>query len=335
MATRKLIIGCGYLGSRVARRWIAQGDTVFALTRSADRAGEFRKLGIAPVVGNVTDPASLTALPEVDTILYAVGLDRRSEQSQREVYVGGLGNVLNRLAGKVRRFLYISSTSVYGQNTGEWVDESSECWPESENGKVCLEAEQLLRSRIPAANILRLAGIYGPGRLVARIAAIRAGLTLEGNPDTWLNLIQVDDAVAAILACERRGAPGDTYLVCDDEPVRRMEYYKLLASLLGAPAPRTALPPLARGGQGRSRGLSLETKTSPVVDFVIDERESQGGAGEAASQTPDSERFAVNLNKRCCNRRLHDELHVSLRYPNVRVGLPMALTAAAGSTTGP
>ncbi|MGE5193458.1 MAG: SDR family oxidoreductase [Deltaproteobacteria bacterium] len=310
MATRKLIIGCGYLGGRVARRWIAQGDTVFSLTRSADRAAEFRKSGIEPVVGNVTDPASLATLPEVDTILYAVGLDRGSAQSQRDVYVGGLGNVLNRVAGKFRRFLHTSSTSVYGQNTGEWVDESSECRPERENGKVCLEAEQLLRSRIPASNILRLAGIYGSSRLAARIAELRAGLVLEGNPDAWLNLVHVDDAVAAILACERRGAPGATYLVCDDQPIRRMEYYKLLASLIGAPLPRTGgFPPFVRGGQA--------------------------GSGEAVAVAPSAELPAGNLNKRCCNRRLHEELQVNLRYPTVRVGLPMALTAAAGSTTGP
>jgi nucleoside-diphosphate-sugar epimerase len=301
MATHKLIIGCGYLGRRVARRWIAQKETVFALTRSADRAREFRQSGIEPVTGDVTDPAALSVLPEADTILYAVGLDRGSGRPQRDVYFGGLANVLDRVAGKARRFLFIASTSVYGQDSGEWVDETSECRPESENGKVCLEAEQLLRSRIPDAIVLRLAGIYGPGRLVARIAAIRAGLTLEGNAAAWLNLIHVDDAVAAILACERHGTPGATYLVCDDEPIRRAEYYNFLASLIGAPAPKTPLPAFAKGGQG--------------------------GFGEATSAAPSAELPAGNLNKRCCNRRLHEELKVILRYPTIRVGLPMALTA--------
>src|SRR5262245_41380382 len=138
MPTRKLIIGCGYLGRRVARSWIAQGDTVFALTRSAGRASEFRASGIEPIVGDVTDSASLAEFPVVETALYAVALDRGSGKSMREVYVGGLDNVVNRFAGKVSRFLYISSTSVYGQNSGEWVDEISECRPDSENGHVCL-----------------------------------------------------------------------------------------------------------------------------------------------------------------------------------------------------
>jgi nucleoside-diphosphate-sugar epimerase len=140
MATRKLIIGCGYLGRRVARRWIAHGDTVFALTRSTGRARDLLSSGIEPVIGDVTDPATLGALPEADTLLYAVGLDRTSGKSQREVYVGGLENVLAMVAGKIRRFLYISSTSVYGQNAGEWVDEDSGCLPGSENGSVCLES---------------------------------------------------------------------------------------------------------------------------------------------------------------------------------------------------
>jgi nucleoside-diphosphate-sugar epimerase len=300
MATRKLIIGCGYLGRRVARRWIAQGDVVFALTRSADRARALRDVGIQPIVGDVTDPSSLAELPAVDTLLYAVGLDRNSGKSQREVSVGGLENFLGGIAGKVQRFLYISSTSVYGQNDGEWVDESSECRPEAENGKVCLEAELLLRSRIPEANVLRLAGIYGPGRLVARIAELRAGLVLEGNPDAWLNLTHVDDAVAAILACERNGTPGSTYLVCDDHPSCRREYYSLLAALIGAPMPKFVLAPLARGGQG--------------------------GSGEVVSSGPKPELQTGNLNKRCRNRRLHEDLWVTLHYPTIDVGLPIALT---------
>lgn len=308
MGTPKLIIGCGYLGWRVARRWMAQGDAVVALTRSADRARELRKSGIEPIIGDVTDPASLAELPEVDTLLYAVGLDRTAGKSQREVYVGGLQNVLDRIAGKIRRCLYISSTSVYGQTGGEWVDETSECRPESENGKVCLDAELLLRSRIPESNILRLAGIYGPGRLVARIAELRAGLVLEGNPEAWLNLIHVDDAVASIVACERRGTPGSTYLVCDDHPCRRHEYYSLLAALIGAPSPRSGLlPPFAKGDQGGAGEVVSPLHLAGMPSTI---------------QSP----AAVGLNKRCRNRPLREELQVAFRYPTIHVGLPQALT---------
>jgi nucleoside-diphosphate-sugar epimerase len=208
------------------------------LTRSAIRADELRAIGVRPILGDVTEPAGLTDIPEVGTVLYAVGLDRQSGRTQREVYVDGLANVLRWIAPAAPRFLYLSSTSVYGQNAGEWVDEASECRPDSPNGQVCLEAEQLLQGALPSAMILRLAGIYGPGRLIARIEALRAGAPIEGHPEAWLNLIQVDDVVTAVLACERRGAPGETYLVCDERPLQRREFYAQLATLIGAPTPR-------------------------------------------------------------------------------------------------
>lgn len=296
MSTNSLIIGCGYLGHRVARHWVARGDTVHALTRSADRAGELSAAGMVPVVGDVTNRATLAGLPEVDTLLYAVGLDRQSGKSQRDVYVNGLGNVLEQLAGKVRRWIYISSTSVYGQDGGEWIDESSECSPQSPNGHVCLEAERLLMSRVPQANILRLAGIYGPGRLVGRIEALRAGTAPDGNPEAWLNLIHITDAVAAVLACERCGAPSATYLVADGHPCRRRDYYSLLAALIGAPSP---FPPSARPGRV--------------------------SATDATSATAIADASGTGLNKRCQNRRLREELHTTLRYPTFRVGLPDAL----------
>jgi nucleoside-diphosphate-sugar epimerase len=225
-----------------------------------------------------------------------VGLDHQSGKSQRDVYVDGLANVVEQLAGKVRRWIYISSTSVYGQDGGELVDESSACVPQSPNGQVCLEAEQLLKSRVPQANILRLAGIYGPGRLVARIEALRAGTAPEGNPDAWLNLVHVTDAVAAVLACEHRGEPGATYLVADGHPCRRRDYYFLLTALIGAPHP---FPRSARSGR-------------------VSTRDSTGA-------TEIGEPIGTGLNKRCQNRRLREDLEMTLRYPSFRVGLPDAL----------
>jgi nucleoside-diphosphate-sugar epimerase len=309
MTQQRLIIGCGYLGRRVARNWTAQGDTVFALTRTAEHAEGFRQAGITPIVGDITDAASLTGLPEADTILLAVGLDRQAGHSQRDVYVGGLDNVLSQLPGSVRRLIYISSTSVYGQNGGEWVDESSECRPESPNGQVCLEAERLLQQKVPQANILRLAGIYGPGRLVARIDALRAGQAPEGNPDGWLNLIHVDDAVAAVLACERRGAPSTKYLVADGHPCRRRDYYSLLAAMVGAPAP---FPSPAKGRRAGG-GHRFEENWSPRM-------------GEHSSSTLPDQSQSSSLNKRCDIRRLREELRVALRYPRFNLGLVNALT---------
>lgn len=243
-AGRKLIIGCGYIGRRVAQAWVQQGAEVWALTRSEEHARALRDLGVRPVTGDVTDPSSLAVLPSAGTVLYSVGFDRTSGKTFREVYVDGLEHVLQALTGRTGRLLYISSTSVYGQNDGQWVDETSECQPETPNGQACFDAEELVR-RFAGGQVLRLAGIYGPGRLMARIEALRAKEPLRGNPAAWLNLIHADDAVAAILACELRGASGDTCLVCDDRPIRRAEYFETLARVLNLSLPRWSAEPLS------------------------------------------------------------------------------------------
>lgn len=236
----KLIIGCGYLGSRVAAQWHAAGHRVFATTRSEAQAEEFRRLGYEPVVCDVTNPASLKSLPLVDVAVHAIGLDRGSGQTMREVYVEGLTNVLDALP-KLGRFIYVSSLSVFGQMDGELIDESSAIEPIEESGRIVREAERLLRSRMENAITLRFAGIYGPGRLL-RERAIVNGEPIVGNPERWLNLIHVEDGVRAVLAAEERARPGMNCNVSDNEPVKRRDYYRLLAEVLNAPEPRFIIP---------------------------------------------------------------------------------------------
>ncbi len=235
---RKLLIGCGYLGERVAWEWLRQGDEVWALTRSTSNAERFASFGLRPVIGDVLDPDSLRKLPTAEMVLYAVGFDRASPASKRTIYVDGLSNVLREVGSTCERFLYVSSTSVYGQDAGELVDESSPTVPTDESGCICRDAEAVLRQAMSAATVLRLAGIYGPGRLLARVEQLRRGERLTGHPEAWLNLIHVDDAVRAVLAAETRGVPGATYLVCDDRPLHRREYYAALAEKVGAPPPQ-------------------------------------------------------------------------------------------------
>lgn len=232
----KLIIGCGYLGIRVAALWRKEGERVVATTRS--RMVELRALGIEPIACNVLDPESCRSLPQADTVLHCVGFDRGSGAGMREVYVRGLENVLANLP-KPKRLLYVSSTSVYGQSGGEEVDEDSATEPEAENGRIVLDAEQLLRRFFPEAVILRFAGIYGPGRDFTRQAIAKGG-PLEGDPDRWLNLIHVEDGAAAILAAEKDARPGAIYNVSDGHPVRRRDYYDFLASQMNLPPPRFA-----------------------------------------------------------------------------------------------
>ncbi len=297
---RHLIIGCGYLGRRVAQRWRAAGDHVLAVTRTAERSLELAKLGLFTIGGDVTDRRSLDCLHELarsrllnpsgetlfDTVLHAVGYDRTAAASKREVYVAGLSNVLDAVRDCCRRVIHISSTSVYAQQDGELVDETSECVATEESGCICRDAEQLVRDfaaarSLPVCNILRLSGIYGPGRLLSRVEAIQAGASMPGPRDSWLNLIHVDDAAAAVLACAERGRPGETYLVSDDRPVLRHEYYERLAELLSAPAPTFDEAAVARHTRGRG--------------------------------------------KRCVNQKLRDDLQVELQYPSIDAGLRQAL----------
>jgi nucleoside-diphosphate-sugar epimerase len=235
-----LIVGCGYLGRRVARLWLDAGHTVSVLTRSPETAEGFAAKGIQAVIGDVTQPESLTALPDADVLLFAVGHDRSAPLSQREVYVSGLQNTLAALCGRVRRVLYISSTSVYGQSDGSWVDEQSPTEPVTESGRICLAAEHVLTDWAAASGtgalILRLAGIYGPGRLLARVESLRRAEPLAGSPEAWLNLIHVDDA-ARIAAAFSGTTHAGAVLVTDDRPVTRGEFYTRLTELLRAPPP--------------------------------------------------------------------------------------------------
>jgi nucleoside-diphosphate-sugar epimerase len=238
MPQRTLIIGCGYLGRAAARLWIATGRKVWALTRSTAHASELLALGVEPLVGDLLADKPLPQFPKVDSVLYAVARDRGSNLPPSLLQCAGLEKVLNNLPGFSGRLTYISSSSVYGQDDGEWVDESSECRPTTQGGQACLEAEGRAQVLLPSVNVLRLAGLYGPGRLLARIAALRQGVAISGRPDAWLNLVHLNDAAAAVAAADTHLAPGTTRIICDDRPSRRFQYFELLSRLINAPAPR-------------------------------------------------------------------------------------------------
>ena len=281
-----LVVGCGYLGLRAVKLWRAAGREVFALTRS--RADALRAEGVTPVVGDVTDPDSLQNLPHTTTVLYAVGMDRSSGRTMREVYVQGLRNVIRALTpptsspsppgplslkgrGGVQnatpsapsasvqepirdehplspvrergpggegtpKFLYVSSTGVYGQTDGSWVDEASPTLPLEESGRVVLDAEAALRELRPEAITLRFAGLYGPGRVLRRAALLNRE-PVPGDGEKFVNLIHADDGARAVLLAEERGTPGETYLIADTAPPTRRELFTLTAELLGAPVP--------------------------------------------------------------------------------------------------
>lgn len=284
----KLIFGCGYVGFRVGQRWLDRGDRVFALTRKPARAAELRELGFTPWIGDVAQPLTLPPIEQVDTVLYAVGFDRGSQYSLDDVYVDGFARALAALPEDVRRVIYVSSTGVYGQTAGEWVDEDSPCEPQRAGGKAVLAAEQLLASHPLGARavVLRLAGIYGPHR-VPKLQDVRQGNPLVADGDSFLNLIHVDDVVEAILAAEQCRQLPARYVVGDGCPVRRADFYGELARQLGVDPPR----------------------------FV-----------EPDPHGPSSQRELSS--KRVRNSRLMAELLPNLRYPSYREGLADVIRCA-------
>ncbi len=277
----RLIVGCGYLGGRVAERWLAAGDTVFAITRSKDRSVELRQRGLEPIVADVARPETLLQLPAADSVLYAVGFDARSGTSRRQVYVEGLGAVLDALPNETRRVIFISSTGVYGDAGGDWVDEDTPCRPTREAGRELLAAEQLLASHRlgQRAIVLRMAGMYGHERL-PRQADIRAGKAILAASDSWLNLIHVDDAAEVVIAADARAKPPCTYVVSDGQPAERREFFRYLGERLAAPAVQFI---------------------EPLPDFL------------KSHHSGDS--------KRVRNAKMLSDLKVRLAYPGYRAGL--------------
>ena len=254
---RRLIVGCGYLGTRVARRWLAAGDQVFGITRSQSRAEALAAIGIVPIVHDVTveqvlhHPGTLATLPPLDTVFWAVGFDRTSGTSHRDVHVAGLARLLAALPGSPRVILS-SSTGVWGDERGGNVSEDTPTNPSREAGRVLVEAEALLRSHPKGPGVaLRFAGLYGPDRL-PRLDDLKAGRPLAADPDSWLNLIHIEDAAMIVCAVARASAPQPLYVVSDGHPVKRRDWYGHLARVTGSPSPTWDLSlPRTRGADKR------------------------------------------------------------------------------------
>ncbi len=229
----KLIIGCGYLGKRVAQRWVGLGHRVFVTTRSEQNAEQFRDQHLVPILADVTDPDSLRQLPSVSTILFSVGFDRRTGHSIYDVYVRGVEAVLHATRDRFDKFIYVSSTGVYGDADGEWVDESADCEPTRAGSQACLAAENLLRGSAASSRsiVLRLAGIYGPGRVPNR-AALENGQFVPEPSDRYLNLIHVEDAAECCVLADAESKLPNLLNVTDGNPVLKRDYYQAIRELL-------------------------------------------------------------------------------------------------------
>ena len=288
----RLVFGCGYLGERVAEQWREAGDMVYVVTRSMESALAYREFGYETIVADVTDPESFGELPEVESVLFAVGYDRDSGHSIEEVYSEGVANVLAALPASVERLIYVSTTGVYGDADGDVVDETTMPNPQRAGGKASLAAEQhVANSRLSRqAAVLRLAGIYGPGR-IPYLGKLKAGEPITAPSEGWLNLTHADDAARVVVAIDQwlsgRAASAarlEVFNVSDGSPVIRGDYYREVARLIGAPEPKFAEP----------------ESDSPA-------------AARAAS------------NKRISNAKLIDTIGPKFKYPSYRDGLAAIL----------
>lgn len=266
-----LIAGCGYLGRRAAAHWLAAGCSVSAITRSADRAEEFRDQGIEPVVTDLSDPTSTTSLPPADIVLWAVGFDR-SASSREAIWLDGLRRFVDALPAPPQRFLYVSSTSVYGDQEGDAITESTAPAPATEGGRCCWQAETLLRERLAPhpqthVTVLRMAGIYGPDRLLRRVDDLRNQQPLPGSAEQWLNLIHVDDGVRAIDWAATTADPPSLVNVVNAGTLTREAYYALLAELADAPPPVFGGPASGRPRGGNKR---VASEWAGQIPFAFD-----------------------------------------------------------------
>jgi nucleoside-diphosphate-sugar epimerase len=235
-----LIFGCGYLGKRAASLFHTAGHQVTAVTRNPQRAVDWTRSGWEAYVADITRPDTLASIPPADVVLFAVGFDRQSGRTIAEVYQAGLRHVLEALPAEPSHFFYISSTGVYGQTDGGRVNEDAPCEPETPGGRACRQAELQL-SNLPwydRVTVLRLAGIYGPGR-IPHLAALSRGEPLAVAADGYLNLVHVDDGAALVAhLAERAPTPRRIYNVSDGHPVIRAEFYEEVARRHGTHAPR-------------------------------------------------------------------------------------------------
>lgn len=281
---RALIVGCGYVGLPLGAELARRGHTVYGLRRTADGAGELRAAGLTPLVGDVTQPDSLRALPgPFDWVVNTVSSSKGGADVYRAVYVEGTRNLLAWLAGgSVRKFIYTSSTSVYAQADGSLVTEKSPAEPKSDTGRLLVETEHLLLEAARGQNfpavVLRVAGIYGPERGHLFQQFLRGEARLSGDGGRLLNMIHRDDVVNAAIAALEHGEAGRIYNVADDEPVSQLDFFRWLAAQLRKP-----LPP-------------------------------------ATSAEEDANRKRSVTNKRVSNRRLREELKCELKYPTFREG---------------
>jgi len=286
---RVVVVGCGYVGLTLAAQLDARGHAVTGVRRSDAGLDAVDAVGpdVEAVRADATDPESLSVLPDADAVVFAASSGGRGADAAREVYVDGLANVVDEYGSRAsppERLVYTSSTGVYGDHDGGWVDEETPVEPTTEKTRVLVEAERIATERAAEAGIdgtvVRFAGLYGPDRY--RLERYVEGPVTAG----YLNMVHRDDAAGSVRhLLETDRARDRIVLVVDDEPVDKHAFADWLADACGVPRP---------------------TKRSK------EERIAAGDLSAAAERR-------IRTSKRCSNDRLR-ALGYDFSYPTFREG---------------
>jgi len=289
---RVAILGCGYVGLELGRQVEEAGHEPIGVRRSPEGIDTIDSAGFEGVRADVTDPESLDAVPDVDALVFAASSGGRGADAAREIYVGGLRTAIRAFCAREsppERLLYTSSTGVYGDHGGDWVDEETPPEPGTEKTRVLAEAERIALEEAPDAGIegtvARFAGLYGPDRY--RLERYLEGPVTAGH----LNMVHRTDAAGAVcFLLDRDLARGEVVLVVDDEPVDKHAFADWLAT---------------------------EAGRDPPPKRSIEER--LGGADLSATA-----RDRVRRRKRCSNAKLRG-LGYEFAYPTFREGYRSAI----------
>ena len=283
-----VVLGCGYVGLELGRQLRGRGHDVVGVRRSDSGLAAVADAGLDPVRADVTDPDSLSTVPDADWLVFAASSGGRGADTARRVFVEGLENAVDEFSSREsppKRLVYTSSTGVYGDHDGDWVDEDTQLEPTTEKTRVLAEAEEVALSAPIPSTVARFAGLYGPDRY--RLDRYLEGPVTEG----YLNMVHRDDAAGAVGFVLEHDVDG-VLLVVDDEPVSKWEFADWLADACGVDRP------------------PKRTKA---------ERLAAGELSEAA-------RRRIRTSKRCSNRRLR-ALGYEFKYPTFREGYQAAVDA--------
>lgn len=280
-----LIVGCGYIGERVAAQILSKGEAVSAIVRSDERTKILRTLGVFVLQLDLdTAPAPMASTLDQTIFYFAPPPPKDTLDTRMQSFLQGLT-----ISGQPTRIVYISTTGVYGDCSGHWIDETQPANPLVDRARRRWHAEQLLQAwRTSTGNelvILRVGGIYGPGKLPLK--RLQQGLPMIAEKHApWTNRIHADDLVQVCLAAMARGCDGEVYNVCDGAPGNMTNYFNRVADLAGLQR-----PPLIDAEQ------ALDALSPGLLSYLSESR-------------------------RISNQKMLDQLGVKLHYPSLEEGLP-------------